>query len=1479
MAKVLGVNKVLHTTMVPHTKRGQNETQSYDDTEHLMAPGTIPWYKKAATTAALYFAVPTAAILAIPSETEAANNPEREKAVVSLATESWQPLKAALDRQDQSKELKDVVPNSNSLWNNIQAVMHVTDDTMVREMDSLRLEILKRGVNDPNVPPRIVHSALYTTAVYAQGINKAIAQNEAQVAATKKEQEELQKKITDLTNLKVALPEDLKTKQKEMEQKITALQSETQGLRQRLNGASAYVLPYMGKVIVDTKTKDDRRERHLAKPEEVDRLRSFYPVSKVYAPRNFNKLAGYVLAQISEDDLSKRMVEELLMAGNDTVRRRAFFDVFFNASPESIPGSVKEKSLEWVFGKDQIASLKKKDKKDDKSPATIIIAPSPSPKGAPSPSEDTTKAERGGVQGTRQTQPPPPPGSIAIQLPPGTVITQPKPPTPGAPMWTTGSLELLTELDKRLTAIYLPYYSTKSAEDQQFIADNISLLTQTKDQLTVTVDGKEEKIESALVASAQWFALKHYSKANGRGFTSADYTVLRSLATMARDNKLAFDILRRTLGSFPELFASSYFSGAFKLSDRPDRLAGVEVIKAFNANKESAREFLTSLADRKAPLIWKEPTEQSYSMWGGYSPDGGSAGGDFIDEMAKSSTAKGPKDIGSTTGSSTTGGSSFDDSTKAINDAREIGRKYALIIMAYLDESHSFVPYLRDIIRNPLSKEADKLKAIAGVALAKDNESIDSLLKLGMDETQGWLTRALALEGVLYIDAPSPIPESIQKRAAGESPFSPNKLRYAYPVRSRITEGSEERPIQEILDQIEKFGPFNSRIRTLYNAWLEEQTRLANSGAPKGREPVTIANSEKLEVLMELRRREFGGCCGGGRVISTKAGDASFKAHLDGMIKYLESCKEKNRHIDLALALPMMDILGKAGNGKASPVLADMATYPELYVRSDPDAEGFFAFFDLLFTAFGSSIVKMVALEDLGGTCILQDPKDRASEVLHTVARRDSSRMYRSATRRALMTLADRYDDYMKGKHDAGPDNLRIMAARRFHAEQALGHMKHHALGLEDINQMRLYGMYDEFRWAKIVDRLGGTKDLLAYALEASNGNERAQVVRSAMHALRANGKKAEDISTLGFDARQQGRLGQLYNSVNREEFWVGDNHKKQTGAGANFALIDGGYVYPVEKLLPGIEKKIIYPEKMIRWSDMTEWLDLHPTMVAGTFHQMAPDPTIRTYSFLASIPEVRFRPYETQDSAIYALEDMAQLQLAGEANVDVVNYSWGYLNLILANESFRTEWIDLLGAFMEVNSRMGTKHTVAAGNENGYFPGIVRWANQGELNSTGLRYDNKGTASKSDSVFMAGAMDGYANMLAEFSSVNDPLRTLEAIKLLSYQGVHVMTPWVENNEWVLDPSNGTSFAAPSNAFLLAWGIGARRAAGLPDLSHTEWQQLLERTATKRLPHREDWEGGRYLDVTAYLQEVIRPPQAPQPAQPPQPAQAQPAKK
>ena len=1348
MSTISAVNNTLHTNgaNVKPSQEAKPSNEAVKQRSDRSSSFLTGWTAKAVASLALLLPA-SATFFSTPSTAEAANNPKREKAVSGLAEESWSQLKAALD---QGKSLKDM-PNSNIFWNNIQAVFHVTDNTMVEALDSIRMQVLDLGAKNPEVPPQVVHGALYTTAVLARSMNLEIANNAEKIETLQKELGALNKAAELVKSAPV--PKELQAQKIDVEAKIATLTGETKALKGRREKLSSHLIPYLGKVIVDTKTKEGRQERHLVQPSDVSGLKGAYLIVEPYNAKDFDRIASYAIGQVGEKGMLDKAAQELLTSGNDSQRRDVFFDIFMYTNPGvALPEAVRDKSREWIYGRDQLKAHANKDKMPAAAAPAAPMAP---------------------ATGSTTTPPTTPPA------------TPPQPSIPGAPTGgKTGTVQGLKELDPKLVSPLLPYQFSKDVATQEFIAKNILLLAQKGDELS-------------LPAAAQWFAAKPYTDKDS-AMVKSDYIVLQALAIHAKKDKVAFQVLERVATSLPGTFANAFFSGSIFMDDSPERRAGIEIINAFNSNPEAARKLITAMANRNATLIWPDPTSE--------------------------------------------------EDTKSVSMKRDEAHKIALLTMAFVDSSHNFVPYLRGVVQNPLASDTDRFTATTGVALAKDRESLDSLLAIGMDETQADWLREQALLGALYIDAPDLVPASIRQKAANESPFSQTKLRQFFPnLAQRVSDGSSCK--LNIEKDLIGVNPFYSRISSLYNTWLTRQQRINEIETQKGGEPRTIVEADKLSMLLQTIRRELGGSSG---AFAGRASDQAFNSRcIKPIIKYLESHKDSNP-VNIGLAIPMMDILAKSNATEATPLLANIATYPENYAQNNNER----SFFGILFNNFAISIMKSVAIENLGGTVNLKNADDAGAKVLHRVALKDSSSVYRGAAQTGLRALARRYENAFEfySRADIKPGDTsfdEIKKAREAHGRQVLEAMKYHAQGLESSTQIRLRSMYDEFTHAKIADMFGARKELVTLANEAAKKDPRAQVVRSVMHALMSNGCKAENMRVLGLDQESTKSAEALFQQMDRQEYWMGSaNSQKYTGKGVEVAIVDGGYVYPVD-IMPGLKDKIIYPEKLIRWSDLTEGLSLHPTMVASTFHKIAPDPKIRSYSFIANIPEVPFRPFQTQDAAMFALEDLAQLQLSGEANVDVINYSWGYLNFVLSNDKLRSEVIDLTSAFMEVLSRMDVKHTVAAGNEHGGFPAFTRYGSIAENNSLGLRMDKNNRFTKPDSVFMASAMDGYAGRLAEFTSKQDPLRVAEAIATLAFQGVHVIAPDVLDGKWALEPVNGTSFAAPNDMGILALGMDARRKVGLPELSAKEWQDVLSKSS-KSFPNREPYEGGNYIDVTTF---------------------------
>lgn len=1318
--------------------------------------GLLGWTAKA--LASLSLLIPLGA-----SNTEAANNPQREKAIANLAQESWKPLSEALGDEKKYKELN----NSTMLWNNLQAVFHVSDDTMIEAVESIRAEVLEKGKSNPNIPARLVHGALYTTGVTANKLNLEIIINQKKIDTLNNDLKTLQKQTEGLNQIKIAIPKELTSRIQELEGQVSQLKKDNASYTARRDKMVNTVIPYLGKIIVDTKDSDGVRERHLVLPSRIALLGKRYPEVAVYKSKDFHLTAADALGKMAEANSLEKSLNELFTSGNDTERRNNFFEIYLSTPQNRLPKGLIEKSRQWVFGDTQLKAH-----------------------------------EKGKTKGIGIAPPLMPPASKDGPAPATALPTIPNPGLP--PGRRAGSLDALKEIDARLASPLLPYPFSKEEGELEFLAKNILLLAQNND-------------EFALPAAAQWFAIKHYSE-DGQGKTSTpnNFIVLQALAKQAQKDKTAFEILRRVCASNPQMFMDALVAGEVFLDNSPDTRAGFDLIKAFNTNSTLAKDLMTKMADKNAKLIWPEPSR--------------------------------------------------DEDVKTANDLRALGRNYALMTMSLLDDSRSFTPYLRGILQNPFSTEMDRFRAAVGVALAKDKESIEPLFAMSANETLPLRLRGLALDAVLYINAPDLVPDSIRKKAQDQSPFSPGKLSSFFPE-VRYARGQERLKIN-FADEMSTKNPFQRRIAADYDIWLKSQEAISKREVSQGSPPATVTDEEKLQMLHSLYRREFGGNTG---IIAAKAKDANFSTkYLTPLVNYLQRNKDAKKNIDLSFALSSMDILARANHEPAASVIADIATYPEAYLQNKQGENKQLDFFGLLFDSIYQSVLKRVAIEDLGGVVPLNNANDSNAQILHTVLGKESSGFYRWGAWSGLDALADRYENYRKNPHTLGSDNLKIIAAQKAHGSQVIGHMQHHSKGLETSTQPRLASLYNEFANAKLADRFIVRKELLTLVNEAYKKDQKAPLIRNVMHALISNGCKLDNISKLGFDATTTSQLEKLYRSIDRQEFWLGDASKQTyTGKGVEAAVLDVGYAYnktaPVN-FYPGLEKNIIYPENLIRWNDLTNYLDLHPTAVASTTHKVAPDAKMWSYSVAASTPEVPFRPSDTQSAEFRALEDMAQNMLEDKANISAVNYSWGYMAFILNNEKLRTEWVDELGAFMETLSRMNVMHTVAAGNEHGLFPGLARYRGS-ELNVPGLRFDNKGKVIQPDNVLHAAAMDKYADRLAEFTSKQDLLRKLEAIRLLAFQGVHVIAPWVDNGQWELSPVNGTSFAAPHNMAMLAWGIEARKKAGLAPLTARQWQHVF----SKSIGRFKDQLEQPYFDVTIYLQEVLRPQIAARPPVAPQP--------
>ena len=171
------------------------------------------------------------------------------------------------------------------------------------------------------------------------------------------------------------------------------------------------------------------------------------------------------------------------------------------------------------------------------------------------------------------------------------------------------------------------------------------------------------------------------------------------------------------------------------------------------------------------------------------------------------------------------------------------------------------------------------------------------------------------------------------------------------------------------------------------------------------------------------------------------------------------------------------------------------------------------------------------------------------------------------------------------------------------------------------------------------------------------------------------------------------------------------------------------------------------------------------------------------------------------------------------------------------------------------MNIQKDTLFSVAAGNwrnRNSFF----YYGSLGTTTNMGVRFSKDNKIDKCPNVFIASAIDAFTQELTDFSSSQNELRVEEALDMLSYHGSNVITTWITKGKLGFRSLDGTSFAAPYQSAILAWGIEARKVAGLRALTAAEWQKVLKASA-KDLPNTEPSEGGRYVHVPTFLAKCL----------------------
>lgn len=1265
------------------------------------------------------------------------------QAVVTFSENAWGAVKPAV--QDQEKV-------SARHWNDLQAVMLAADNAGIHEVQTIREQIVLKGISNPEIPARIVHAALYSSVEYVKQMRIKNEQIKKEINILKSFKEELLTIEGDTIPESLTIPKALQIENganpaallTSVSEKLLSLESQSQTYDERIADTGTRIskaaIPYLGKVIVDSENSEGIATRVLIHPSDAKKFQGKEGMY-VYAPDRFEHIAAFVIGNTGTAAEFSLVHQELQRTDLRSERADLLFAVFLYARDRTEANVLLPHVQEFVFrGPEKIADITQF--KLVEGIPTLITTP---------PNDKMEKI-----------------------------------------------LAPLGKIDKNLIQAMIadPFGSDKTEQDA--FAKAMLYLAQQQDPRATSAIG-------------QWFTLRTTKSTVS---SIADDYMHEALGVIALQNDTAFQLLLTVAAGDPKLM-ETILEAPLSTQESPRERAGRNFLTALRAHPEEAHTWIRSVADGTAATLLQPATNRSSR-----------------------------------------------DTQQSIKNAT---REQALKMMAYLDTHGTFSDYLRAIVENPFagSRSSSDMKiAISGLAMQHDQASIPLLLKKAVDPSLTNELKQLSLSAALYIDTPDIIPQ--ETKDSIKVPFNhANVLRFTPIFNHKTGERFLPAELPLRLQQLVDSNPFQSRIMDRYAGWVERTQAQIKDAQNNGHFPTEISNEEKLQAYLRFKAEESGRS---GSLLQVLATDPELKeAVVRPLIDYLRLHRDPRRHINTSQAQTILEILARAGITEAQDLIIDIVRNPKHFASEDMSTSGGFM---LQMQTAQLMELKATAITALGGTVKLDDPDDRAAAILHTIARKESSSVFRDAALNGLNRLADRYDSALQVE---SIDRDRILAAQKLHGEQVTKHLLHHAQGLDTTGQIRLRALDRNFAFARVADRLNGTSALLLAANTAANKNPavftvnseaetnislRPDIVRSIMHALISNGKTVDSIKDAGLDAAETTLASSLFQFVDNEVYWLGEPGERQyTGTGTDIVVLDAGYVYPVP-MVKGLGERVLYPEGLEGYDPVQRlnFESAHPTAVAATAFEKAPKATIHSYNAWEGLQDVAFRPEDAQGEVVRALEHIVERKIRGEVDFDAINYSFSYRNYALQNEAFREELLDLTGAYMELASTIGIKHSVSAGNSRGDSPASARYGGLGEINALGLRFNDEKQYEQPDGVFIAGAQDAFAGArLTEFTSSGDPLVPDNNLRVISYDGANVLLPWVDG-KWVLMPINGTSFSAPNQQAMIAWAEEAFDKAGVtPGMA--EWRTLLNNSRIV-MKQYDDYEGGSFFHVATFMREI-----------------------
>lgn len=900
------------------------------------------------------------------------------------------------------------------------------------------------------------------------------------------------------------------------------------------------------------------------------------------------------------------------------------------------------------------------------------------------------------------------------------------------------ALENLKDLEGRLVSPALPNLADLDPQQKEFIARNILILAKTNQS-------------QALCASAQWFAQMDPEKVLENRPTVADFLVLEALAIAAEKSDVGYEVLERVVASNPALTLDFTMIGGLEASpNHPQARAAAAMTAAFRAHREESQELLLNIADRKAPLLWKE------------------------------------LDAGN------------------LRELQEHGRDSAIVNMILLGTEKEFNGYYKSLVNNRFASDRELQLGITGLALSRDESALGDILDIAVDATRSLPIRNLAFEAALFIDTTDPLPAAAKKMAQEQLPYAVDGLGRYLPNYDQHGKRLTSDEVVASVKDVKTFNPFEYRMIDIYQEAVAHQKRFT------GTDP-ELTKEQRYELLQRSRELTLAGSRG--VFTSATQNDPEFRQkYINPMLRYLEQHADRNRPIDTGLAVNMLSIIRKVDAPYAAERMLDIYRNTTNYTHNeDLLRQGGWA---AMTNANNEVMLKAASLETLGSSIDLLNLEDASARVLHIAAERESYPGYRAAARAGLLTLASRYEDALEQTEDADERSKLQAAQRHHGAlvvehmlHQNKGLDGETQVRLSNHRITHAYaGIALEFGAAQElmqeVDRiyLDNPKML---EVNGTPGH-RPELVRSIVNAMLQKGYDVEDVRALSSDATIQRRYEDVFSFVADQRFWANQETSiENDGQGINLFVNDVGSVYG-----DVLGRDVKFFSKAFDANRYVRGADSHPTGVAGTTLHHAPNvDNVYSVDVAASIYIDDYRPETYNDPLVLGRELMVEMMIMDQIDTVVSNQSIGYANAAMMYESVRSVLNQFAAFQMTAQAISNADRSVqsivvsAAGNSGGGSPFRERYGVLGEVNVMGHFILDDGTVVAVPNTFTASALDSWSKRgPASFSSRFPVTNETTPFTMHGTPGASVPFYWQENGEWTLVQGNGTSFASPNLA-------------------------------------------------------------------------------